>query len=224
MVQSKSQLREEFDRIALLEDDGWSHNSHYHPFLLRQLPMRMTSALEVGCGTGGFTRRLAERFDHVTGIDLSPRMIEFAKGRSTVLKNIDYQVADILEYPMKPEQFDCIASIATLHHLSLPEILPRLKSSLRQGGILLILDLYRAEGLWQQGTAAAAFPANLLLRLMHRGELRPAAEVRAAWDEHGKTDHYPTTAEVRQVAASLLPHAKVTRHFLWRYSLVWKKA
>ncbi len=26
-------IRADFDRIALLSDDGWDHNSHYHPFL-----------------------------------------------------------------------------------------------------------------------------------------------------------------------------------------------
>jgi hypothetical protein len=31
-------VRKDFDRLALLsEESGWEHNSHYHPFLLRQL-------------------------------------------------------------------------------------------------------------------------------------------------------------------------------------------
>jgi hypothetical protein len=39
-------VREDFDRLALLsEESGWEPNSHYHPFLLRQLPERLDEAL-----------------------------------------------------------------------------------------------------------------------------------------------------------------------------------
>jgi hypothetical protein len=40
-------VREDFDRLAVLsEGSGWEHNSHYHPFLLRQLPQRLGEVLE----------------------------------------------------------------------------------------------------------------------------------------------------------------------------------
>src|SRR4028118_368446 len=49
---SPSVIRDDFDRIALLADEGWDHNSHYHDFLLRQLPERFRAALDAGGGTG----------------------------------------------------------------------------------------------------------------------------------------------------------------------------
>ena len=48
-------------------------------------------------------------------------------------------------------------------------------------------------------------------------------ELRAAWDEHGRHDSYLTLSEIRKTCADILPGASVTRHLLWRYSLVWKK-
>jgi hypothetical protein len=33
--QTHDTIREDFDRIALLPDGGWDHNSFYHPWLLR---------------------------------------------------------------------------------------------------------------------------------------------------------------------------------------------
>jgi ubiquinone/menaquinone biosynthesis C-methylase UbiE len=75
-------VREDFDRLAVLsEGTGWGHNSHYHPFVLRQLPQHLGEALEVGCGTGEFARLLAERCERVVAVDLSPRMIEAARAR-----------------------------------------------------------------------------------------------------------------------------------------------
>jgi len=38
----------------------WSHNNHYHRWMLRQLPRTIDKALDVGCGAGDLARRLAE--------------------------------------------------------------------------------------------------------------------------------------------------------------------
>ena len=82
-------VREDFDRLAVLSEGSvWDHNSHYHPFLLRQLPERLSEALEVGCGTGEFARLLAERSETVLAVDLSPRMIEAARVRSMDHPNV----------------------------------------------------------------------------------------------------------------------------------------
>jgi SAM-dependent methyltransferase len=75
-------LRADFDRLAVLEDGRWDHNRHYHGWLLRRLPAECRSALDVGCGTGDFTRLLSRRCGTVTGVDLSPRMIDLARARA----------------------------------------------------------------------------------------------------------------------------------------------
>ena len=77
-----STIQTDFDRIALLPDNDWDHNSHYHSFLLRQLPSHCGYTLDIGCGTGLFTRLLAGRSDEVLVLDLSPQMIHVARERS----------------------------------------------------------------------------------------------------------------------------------------------
>ncbi len=109
-------VRNDFDCIALNEQEGWNHNSHYHNFLLKQLPSQSETALDIGCGTGEFSRLLAKRADKVIAIDLSPNMIEVAKQRSQQYTNIDFQVADVFQWEFPQEQFDAIVSIATVHH------------------------------------------------------------------------------------------------------------
>jgi ubiquinone/menaquinone biosynthesis C-methylase UbiE len=223
MTASPSKIQLDFDRIAVLSNEGWNHNSHYHSYLLKHIASFGSDALEIGCGTGTFSRLLAQRFRRVLALDLSPRMVEMAKERSGQYSNIDFQVADATTYEFPSEQFDCVASIATLHHLPLEPMLSKMKSTLKAGGTLLILDLFQAESLADMSTALLAVPVNISLSLLKRGRLREPAEVRAAWAEHGRTDTYLTLTQVRRASATILPMAQVKRHLLWRYSIVWKK-
>src|SRR5439155_20759177 len=73
-----SVIQADFDRLALLDAEGWTHNNHYHNFLLPHIRHDCQNALEVGCGTGAFARLLAARARHVVALDLSPEMIRVA--------------------------------------------------------------------------------------------------------------------------------------------------
>jgi ubiquinone/menaquinone biosynthesis C-methylase UbiE len=223
-MREMSTVQADFDRIALLAGGEWDHSSHYHGFLARHVPANCREALELGCGTGAFSRLLANASERVLALDLSPNMVRVARERSARFPNIDFQVADVLTRKLPAETFDCVATIATLHHLPAAEVLPKLKRALKPGGVLLVLDLFQTEGLFDAAASALALPLSLGLRLTRRGRLLPPREVRRAWEEHGRHDTYLTLAQVRGICAEMLPGAEVTRHLLWRYSVVWKKA
>jgi SAM-dependent methyltransferase len=216
-------VQADFDRIALLSQDGWGHNEHYHGFLLKHIPATCKAALDVGCGTGAFSRLLAMRAGQVVALDLSPRMIEIAKRRSTACPNIEFQVADATRWAFPVGAFDCVASIATLHHLRTEEMLLKMAGALRVGGTLAVLDLYESTG-WRDVLARmVAIPVSLLLRFVNTGLLREPRQVREAWAEHGRRDNYPTFARARQLCERVLPGAQVRKHLLWRYSVIWRK-
>ena len=217
------EIQADFDRIALFSNDEWNHNSHYHAFLLKRVPPHCTEALEIGCGTGGFARLLAQRVERVVALDLAPQMIRIARDRARQVTKIEFQVADAATWQFPPERFDCIVSIATLHHLPLGETLSKMKRSLTVNGILLVLDLFRGEGLSDVLASVLAVPVAAALKLIKLGRLRESAEVRAAWAAHGRHESYLSLSEIRKTCAGILPGAVVTRHLLWRYSIVWKK-
>jgi ubiquinone/menaquinone biosynthesis C-methylase UbiE len=219
-----STIQSDFDRIALVSLDGELHNEHYHNFLLKQLPAHCDEVLEIGCGTGAFARALAARSNHVLGVDLSPEMIRLAREKSKHLSNLEFQVADICDWEVEPEHFDCIASIATLHHLPFREVLVKMKAALKPGGVLLILDLFEPQGLSDWLLNFPALSASTALRLIHHRRLRPRREVRAAWAAHEAHDLYPTMNQVRSTCVDLLPNAQVKQHLLWRYSIVWQRS
>jgi SAM-dependent methyltransferase len=223
LTESMATIQADFDRIALLPDDGWNHNEHYHGFLLERMPPHCRETLEIGCGPGTFSRRLAQRSNRVLALDLSPQMIRIAKEHSQPYANIDFQIGDIMQWELPVEHFDCIASIATLHHLPMEEVLLKMSRSLKVGGILLVLDLFKAAGYADMLTRVIALPIDAVLRLCKNGRWRASRAEREAWAEHGRHEHYLPLAEIRQICARLLPGAQVQKHLFWRYSLVWRK-
>lgn len=54
-----SSVEADFDRLALLDDEGWTSNNHYHDSLLQHVHQNCENALEIGCGTGAFARRVS---------------------------------------------------------------------------------------------------------------------------------------------------------------------
>ncbi len=222
-MQNAAKIRADFDTLAQFSEDGWSHNSHYHAFLLKHLPNHIERALDIGSGSGLFSRLLAERADHVTGFDLSPKMVEAAKSRSTNLPNVEYRVQDVIEWDTPTNVYDCIASIATLHHIPARAVYPKIVQALKPGGVLLVLDLFKPDGFLDLLKSVVAMPISFYYKQTKNNSAKPSPAESAAWEEHGKTDVYPTMREVHQIAAKYLPGAQVRQHLLWRYSIVWHK-
>jgi len=225
-----SAVEKDFDRLALLDDGGWTQNNHYHNFLLGHVPASCANILEVGCGTGAFSRKLAARSQNVLAIDLSPQMIRVARERSREFTNIDFRIADVMVMDLPEAHFDCVATIATLHHVPLWEVLLKLKQALKPAGVLIVLDLFEPDrhllttaGLLDTSLNLVAMGVSVSLRLAHNGRLKPPREVRAAWKEHGHTDSYPSLADLKNLAAEILPGANLRKHLLWRYSLIWRR-
>lgn len=66
--------------------------------------------LNLGCGTGRHDIEFAKKGYSVTGIDLSPQMVEVAKRNSGKGVAIGYEVADIRNYTAK-RSYDVVASL-----------------------------------------------------------------------------------------------------------------
>lgn len=216
-------IEADFDRLALLDEEGWTTNNHYHDYLLKYVPQNCEQALEIGCGTGAFARQLATRCKQVIALDLSSEMIRVARARSMEFDNLEFQLADAMTWDFPQSHFDFVCSIATLHHLEQRELLVKIKDALKPGGVLVVLDLVESKGLGDRLIDVIALGVNGGLRLLHNARLKPPAEVRKAWEQHGKHDSYATLSQVRALADEILPGSSVTRRLFWRYMLVYQK-
>jgi len=132
-------------------------------------------------------------------------------------------LADAMKWDFPESHFDFICSIATLHHVQQRELFVKMKDALKPRGVLVVLDLVESSSLVEWMSDVVALGVSVSLRLIHNGRLKPPREVRKAWEQHGKHDSYSTMGEMRSLADTILPGSRITRHLLWRYSLVYQK-
>jgi 2-polyprenyl-3-methyl-5-hydroxy-6-metoxy-1,4-benzoquinol methylase len=96
--------------------------------------------LDFGCGEGHLATQLGRLGARVTGIDISPELIELAQRRAEmdgVQQDVKFKVWDILESDPDGEQFDFVVCTDSLHHVDLPSVLQRLYECLKPGGKLI---------------------------------------------------------------------------------------
>src|SRR5437763_12042671 len=91
--------------------------------------------LDVGCGTGHLTKKIAEAGASVVGVDASPAMIAEARRNFPDLK---FEIADAAAMRFD-QSFDAVFSNAALHWVRPPEAaVARMYEVLRPGGRLVI--------------------------------------------------------------------------------------
>lgn len=105
-----------------------------------------SSVLDVGCGVGRWSRRLAARGAHVTGVDLSPTMIAQARQRAAAeglayLCRFEAQDLSALDVG---GTFDLVLGVTVLQHILDPAALrsavSRMRRHLAPGGRMVLLE------------------------------------------------------------------------------------
>ena len=103
--------------------------------------------IDVGCGTGYFSRLLGTTVGStgaVVGIDAAPEMVEYAASHARGSANCDFKVGTAESLPVASGTADVVVCALVLHHLP-PEVqsaaASEMRRVLRTGGAALIADL-----------------------------------------------------------------------------------
>jgi SAM-dependent methyltransferase len=177
------------------------------------LPAGCERALDVGCGEGILARKLRRHVPHVFAIDIDETSIALARQQDPAAE-IDYLLGDFLTFPFRRDSFDFIVSVAALHHMDAAAALQRMRELLRPGGTLAVLGLPRSR-----------YPLDLPRDAVATIGTRAHRLVKRHWESPAPTLWPPphTLREIGALAEPLLPGARMRRHLLWRYSLIWTK-
>lgn len=144
--------RSEFERLYLESDDPWQYrtsaeeHAKYALVLAKALQWapRRTSALEVGCSVGVFTRSLAAEFGEVVATDVSQAALDHARRYNQDASNIRFVRADVRR-DSSGGGFDVIVCSEVLYYVvrrDVEAVLSRLARGLAPDGVLIVANEY----------------------------------------------------------------------------------
>ena len=103
-----------------------------------------STVLDLACGPGIVACEFAKHAKHVTGIDITPAMIEQAKSRQSEnkLTNLSWQVGDVTKLPYPDNSFNTVITRYSFHHFENPKaVLNEMIRVCKAGGTVLIADV-----------------------------------------------------------------------------------
>ena len=141
-----------------LETSEWEQQRY--DFQIGMLaPRRYVSTLEIGCGSGCLTRRLANISDRVLALDIASAAIERARTQAqaaAVSGSIDFRVANIMDFDVVAQgPWDLVVFSETIYSLGwlypmfdIAQLMRALRRAMRPGGRLLLANTYGAKKDW----------------------------------------------------------------------------
>ncbi|MFF9048202.1 class I SAM-dependent methyltransferase [Streptomyces parvulus] len=156
------------------------------------LPARPGDLLDLGCGTGSLSLLASEQGHRVTGVDLSPAMVERARaklaGRDAV-----FLAGDAAAPPVGEQRFDTVLVRHVLWAMPDPgRALRHWRQLLRPGGRLVLV-----EGLWGSVTPVgipAGTLTDLLAPLAARVRVERLSDDPALWGREVADERYAVVA------------------------------
>ncbi|MGI6086728.1 MAG: class I SAM-dependent methyltransferase [Kiritimatiellia bacterium] len=155
-----------FDRIADVYDAwyataaGRRYDAAQRELLSRLLPNAgagRRQLLDAGCGSGHWSIYFAEQGFHVTGIDISPKMIAVAKARQ--LSNCHFRVGDVQRLPYKDGRFNVVCAITVMEFVAdVQRACEEILRCLKPGGCMLIGALNRLAKINRRRAAVGTWP------------------------------------------------------------------
>lgn len=98
---------------------------------------------DFGCGSGEMACLLGRLGYRVTGLDVSPDLVEVARERARldgVAERVKFEVADAAAIRSEDEKFDAVLAMSIIHHLPLEDALDSLVDLLLPGGRVAFLE------------------------------------------------------------------------------------
>jgi 2-polyprenyl-3-methyl-5-hydroxy-6-metoxy-1,4-benzoquinol methylase len=89
--------------------------------------------LELGCGSGYFTRELAKSGARITAIDISPDLLEIARC-DVPADNVTFLAENAYAMSFENDRFDSVIGISVLHHLDIEKGFSEVFRVLKPGG------------------------------------------------------------------------------------------
>lgn len=138
---------EEWEKFNRFDPAEIEHvGNEYFDIVQKELLGPDVVAMDLGCGSGRWTRYLAGRVGHVEAVDPSEAVFHAADTHADLV-NVRWNQAGVGDIPFADGTFDLIICLGVLHHVpDTAGALTRLTPKLKPGGHLLLYLYYALDG------------------------------------------------------------------------------
>ena len=130
----------EYDEVIRRSDTPWGcyYEKKVFQLVSRVMPEKRISMLDVGGGSGAFTKLFVGTFKYVVDADLSRLMLKEAKEKGNIL----LVETDAQRLPFKDDAFDLTLCTDALHHLpNAEQVVSEMKRVTKEGGCVVIIEI-----------------------------------------------------------------------------------
>lgn len=110
---------------------------HWYPLIIAAFGKHCKNkiVLDLGCGTGTYSDLISRDAAYVLGIDLSRRMLYYAKKKHP---NLSLVLADAHHIPLKPNFVDTIVCIGLFEYVERARVLLEISRVLKSSGVCIV--------------------------------------------------------------------------------------
>jgi SAM-dependent methyltransferase len=196
----------------------WSHNDHFHSWIIANLPEPCRLALDVGCGRGELVAALAPHVGRVIGNDVDRTMREQAARRCAGLPNVTITGG---AWTDGDDAFDVVTMVAVLHHLDVAQELCEVRRRLSAGGRFLAVGLAPPRTVRDHAWDVASMVTNPII-----------GYVKHPWPSRADSVPPPPIPvrdptlsfdELRLLLDRVMPGAVIRHRLGFRHTIAWTK-
>lgn len=105
-------------------------------------PNKDNTILEIGCGDGEFTKRLADLPSKIVGTDITPKVIARAKRyfNTKIYRKVSFKADNAEKMSFSNNSFDIVCGISILHHIDTNKALKESFRVLKRGGSIFFSE------------------------------------------------------------------------------------
>lgn len=145
---------EHFDHLSQHYDANYGYDRSFTLYKLEKKTLEFIRLLnryisvtnpfivELGCGTGEYTKRIGGQLPdgRFLGLDISPNIIDIAKEKCNHLSNVSFKVASAYHTELPDRSVDIVCGFYALHHFDFEAINKEVFRILKPGGLLVFYE------------------------------------------------------------------------------------
>jgi len=239
----KAKVATAFDELLPLCETISTQSRFLDDEVLAYAPDNCTHTVDLGCGYGDLSRKLAGCCDNVTGYDISHRMIDEARKRNERAEsgNVTFVEGDCEELIHDFRDVDYVVCVRAIHYFDIAALLGLLRATAKPGARLIVVGISRKFhrnaflNLVLESVFYAAHPC-LAWRFVRRFGLKLFIEIHRLkflldrsplWNRHIDSlifDGMLTTySECARLYRDLLPGCSIERITVREFIVRWEK-